>query len=380
MRARDLLDDVLGLLRPGLRGLARRGYFAPHPPHAPGSVWVVGCAWIGDCLWAAQVLPALRARWPAARLVAVTRPGAQALWSEADEVRCVRHVIADRRRERSWPPGLVAEALAGSRCRPGLVLDLTGNRYSALFTWFLRPGWALGIGDHELGGLYSRRVALPPGLHLAERPWRALASLLGPPPDPLPHRLPPLPDPQVARRAHGLDPAAPLVLLAPGAGWAGKQWPVERLAELARRLEDEEGLSVVATGAGGDRALCEAALARTRAGRLLLDAPLEALAAIAASARLFVGMDSGPTHLAAAAGAPVLALFSPTNPAILRPLGPRVRVLRAGCAARPEGRAHHCHDQPAWPCPVSCWDPLPVEPVWEAAQELLRSLFTPPGA
>lgn len=379
MGARELCDEVLARGRPGLAGLARAGYFDPQPPSAPGSVWVVACAWIGDCLWAAQVLPAVRARWPGARVVAVTRPSAQALWDLADEVRPIRHVISDRRRERGSWLGLLREARQAAAARPGLVLDLTGNRYSALFTWLARPAWSLGLGGDELGGLYSRRVTLPPGLHLAERPWRALASLLGPPPDPLPYRLPPAADRAQACRAWELDPEADLALLAPGAGWPGKCWPVERLAELAARLE-AEGLTVVAVGGPGDLSACRAALARTRRGRLLLGAPLPALIAIAAGARLFVGMDSGPTHLAAAAGAPVLALFSPTNPAILRPLGPRVHVLRAGCQARPEGRGHHCHDRPAWPCPVSCWDALPVEAVWEAAGELLRTRFTAPGA
>jgi ADP-heptose:LPS heptosyltransferase len=61
--------------------------------------------------------------------------------------------------------------------------------------------------------------------------------------------------------------------------------------------------------------------------------PLRVLGALLARAALYVGNDSGVTHLAAAWGAPTLALFGPTDPAQWAPLGPRVRTLRA-----PDGR------------------------------------------
>lgn len=367
---RELADDLLGLLRPGLAGLARPGHFDPAPPPSPRRVLLVSCAYMGDGLWASQVVPALRARWPEARLGVVTRARASGLWSAADEVLTVEHVVSDRRREPfSWA-GFAAEAARAARFEPDLAADLTGNRYTALFTFLTRPRWSLGFGGDELGRLYSRRVHPPEGCHLAERPWWVLEPALGPPPAPLVLAPPPGPNPARAREAQGLDPRGPLAVLAPGSGWAGKCWPVERLAELGGRLE-ARGLQVTALGGPGDLALCRAALRACRDGRLLLGLPLPTLAAIAGSARLFVGMDSGPTHLAAAAGAPTLALFSSTNPGRSRPLGPRVRVLRAGCPHRPEGPAQDCHGRPAWPCPPSCWDDLPTDTVEAAALELL---------
>ena len=60
-----------------------------------------------------------------------------------------------------------------------------------------------------------------------------------------------------------------------------------------------------------------------------LDVPLPELAAIFQLARLFLGHDSGISHIAAAAGAPALLLFGPTDPDIWAPLSPRVRIVRA---------------------------------------------------
>jgi heptosyltransferase III len=61
--------------------------------------------------------------------------------------------------------------------------------------------------------------------------------------------------------------------------------------------------------------------------------PLRALGALLARARLFVGNDSGVSHLAAAYGTPALSLFGPTDPALWAPRGPRARFLQA-----PDGR------------------------------------------
>jgi heptosyltransferase-3 len=62
--------------------------------------------------------------------------------------------------------------------------------------------------------------------------------------------------------------------------------------------------------------------------RVLVERPLTEVAALLARCDLYVGNDSGPSHLAALTGAPTLALFGPTDPRRWRPLGPRVTVLR----------------------------------------------------
>ena len=106
----------------------------------------------------------------------------------------------------------------------------------------------------------------------------------------------------------------PFAVFHPGAGRQDKTWDEQRLASLAKALRERRGLHPVISWGPGDEA---------RAGRLaalvpgssrppLLDFP--GLARLDAAARLFVGGDTGPLHLADALGVPTLALFGPTDP------------------------------------------------------------------
>jgi ADP-heptose:LPS heptosyltransferase len=78
-------------------------------------------------------------------------------------------------------------------------------------------------------------------------------------------------------------------------------------------------------------------LAKAQGQLLLANRPLARVARVLSRCRLYIGNDSGLTHLAAAvAGPEVLALFGPTDPRVWAPLGPHVRTLRAPCSQTPE--------------------------------------------
>ncbi|MGE0707746.1 MAG: glycosyltransferase family 9 protein [Planctomycetota bacterium] len=378
---RSLLDRVerlLGRSRRVLAPLARPGYFSRRAPAAPPRrVLLIAGHWLGDTFWASQVVPTLEERLGAELWVA-TKARAQALWEglvPRERVVVVEHVVSDRRREAfSWR-GLLGEGRRLRALRADLVLDLMGNRYSALLSFLARPGRAYGCDRSELSWLYSRPTApFAPGQHLALRPWVALEQalegataalevllrprLLGPPSAPL--------EPTCARL--GLEPGAAFAVLAPGAGWANKRWPAARFAALARALS-ERGLEPLVVGSAGERALLEEVGAGAPGARALPGLPLDETRLLLERARLVVANDSGLGHLAAAAGVPVVSLFSSTNPALYRPLGPRVRVLRGECPARPEGAQAHCHGRAEHACPPSCWDALSVARVLAACDE-----------
>ncbi len=114
----------------------------------------------------------------------------------------------------------------------------------------------------------------------------------------------------------------------PGATMPDKRWPAGRYGALAREIE-ADGYDVILTGGPGDIGLVEEIIvARLPADRSLAGAvDLRVAAAIASQSLLFVGGDTGMSHIAAAIGAPVVAIFGPTNPRRYRPLGDRVIVV-----------------------------------------------------
>jgi hypothetical protein len=114
--------------------------------------------------------------------------------------------------------------------------------------------------------------------------------------------------------------------LHPGSGSARKNWPGQRFAELADTLAADRPFLVVEGPADGDAG----APLRERDGAVVArELPLRTLGALLARAGLYVGNDSGVSHLAAAWGAPTLALFGPTDPVVWAPVGRFVRLLEA---------------------------------------------------
>jgi hypothetical protein len=163
----------------------------------------------------------------------------------------------------------------------------------------------------------------PPGMHAAR--WYCSAL-----PEFAQDADPPLLSSTADEEAH----AAPwrerlppdFVAIHPGSGSPTKNWPADRFAELARALSPDRPWLLIA---GPADANAIAPLAALPGAVLARDLPVRVLAALLAQARLYVGNDSGITHLAAAYGAPTLALFGPTEPSQWSPVGPSVTVLRA---------------------------------------------------
>lgn len=127
----------------------------------------------------------------------------------------------------------------------------------------------------------------------------------------------------------------PFALLNPGGGWAGKLWPPESYGALARHLHGSGLVPLVAWGPG-ERALAERVVAAS-GGTATLAPPttLLQLTSLARQARLVVGADTGPLHLACAVGTPVVALFGPTDPARNGPFSPQDVVVRRVPACAP---------------------------------------------
>jgi ADP-heptose:LPS heptosyltransferase len=124
----------------------------------------------------------------------------------------------------------------------------------------------------------------------------------------------------------------PVVAVHPGSGSEKKNWPVEKFAALARWMVDELAVQlIVVQGEADERVVVKLTeLLEDRKFALARGLKLVELAAVLERCALFLGNDSGITHLTAAAGAPVVAVFGQASPAIWEPRGEHVRVVRFG--------------------------------------------------
>jgi heptosyltransferase-1 len=165
---------------------------------------------------------------------------------------------------------------------------------------------------------------------------------------------------QCGDRLHGIGD---FVLLNPGAGWGAKRWPAERYGQVARRLA-ENGVKSLINFGPGEEPLMRAVESAGEGAAQGIACSLAELIALTRRARLFIGGDTGPMHLAAALGIPVVAIFGPTNPARNGPFGTRSMVLRS--AASPT-----THSRRAQPDPGIL--EISSDEVVAAARKLLRS-------
>lgn len=175
--------------------------------------------------------------------------------------------------------------------------------------------------------LLARDPEPPPGTHAAwwlAAPVRDLGAADGTLEPPAPMRF----TAEEQRAVGALAAALPAGFLAihPGSGRATKNWPAARFAGLVRARTSGKPWLLV-KGPADDEAA--AALAGVPDAVCADGLPPRGLGALLSAAGLYVGNDSGVSHLAAAAGAPTLALFGPTEPATWAPVGPRVGTVRS---------------------------------------------------
>jgi ADP-heptose:LPS heptosyltransferase len=163
------------------------------------------------------------------------------------------------------------------------------------------------------------------------------------------------------------------IIIHPGTGWDLKNWPAVRWGEVAHAIDRRFGVTPLVLGSLDERDLVDAAISAAHGCAVSLARTLSvgALAALHRASRLVIGADSGPLHLAALVGTPVVGLYGPADPAQFAPLSePRdVRLVRVDLPCSPCGTLLHP------PCGVAlepaCVMGITVDAVTEAASELL---------
>jgi len=289
---------------------------------AENSILVIAPNWLGDAVMALPFLRALSRGRPGHRIhVLAGRAPAAVFRAEG-----TASVLARR-------GSLAADALALRPFRFAEAWLLPNSFRSALTAFLGGARERIGYATDRRGALLTHALPPPPTTRHQLRDYDPLLSSRGIEPVP---GAPTLPVPPAAVAAAGralekagLSPGPPPVLLAPGAAFSWtKRWPPELWGRLAALLSEAGSPVALVIGPGEEEIAARAAAAAGRPVPVLgadLD-PVE-LAALLARARAVVANDSGPMHLAGAVGAPVVAIFGPTDPGRTGPSGSPSRVL-----------------------------------------------------
>jgi 3-deoxy-D-manno-octulosonic-acid transferase/heptosyltransferase-1 len=159
-----------------------------------------------------------------------------------------------------------------------------------------------------------------------------------------------------------------LVAINPFAKWTTKLWEPERFAALADRMQKELGCGIIFTGSAQDRAEIDEIMERMgeKPTNLAGETSLKELAYLYSKCQLLVTTDTGPMHIAAAMGCPVVALFGPTAPWRTGPYGKGHWVIRDEIECSPCFNKKCDH--------VSCMRNITVDKVFETVEEQIKML------
>jgi ADP-heptose:LPS heptosyltransferase len=267
---------------------------------------------IGDAVLSSGLIKRLHDEIPHARFTIAAGPLAAPLFAETPNL---DRVIVMTKRKWSGHWLKLWSQVRGRRW--GLIVDMRG---SAVANFLARRRKAI----------YRRNPADPP-VHKVIEAARVL-KIEDAPPSPFLFT-----SPEIEQAAADLLAGrGPILAVAPGANWVGKTWPPERFAEACARILAPEGPMpdgrLLIIGSAADREAGRAVKLAVSRERVIGGEPgkLDLLTTYAClkRVRLFIGNDSGAMHLAAAAGAPTIGLFGPSDDRLYGPWGPNGRAVR----------------------------------------------------
>jgi lipopolysaccharide heptosyltransferase I len=311
---------------------------------------------LGDIVHALPALAALRRTFPEARIDWLVDARHRAVLDLVSGLTNV--LVVNTTQQWSRLPFAVRDLRA---TRYDIALDLQGLLKSAVLARASAARRVLGFERTALreplaARFYSELCPVDDRGHVVRKNL-TLAEAAGAVPGPIvfPFVVPPLPS--------GVEP--PYALINPGAGWPNKQWPPDRFGALAAWICATYGLrSLVAWGPREETLAASVVEHSKGSAQLAPRTSIGDLLAIAKAARLVISGDTGPMHLAAAVGTPLVGLFGPTNPVRNGPFDPAdVSVDRFnGCI---------CHHQRRCRRDTACIATITLEEVQAAVERRL---------
>lgn len=341
-------------------------------------ILVIRRRYLGDIVLLGSVLANLRLRWPNAQLTVLTEAAYSsvlALYPAVDRA------LAFPTRPSEWPAFIGALRTAGY----SHVLDFDNTDKTALVSRFtgaaarttyhrellpLRHRWSYTATvpitnafyqSHAITETYLAHLAVH-DVPIVTREFRLMPSAED---AAWATSVAPLPPPKVKRT----------LLIHPGSRSAFRLWPPERFAAVCDRLSDQLGVKPVLVAGPGESATIEAIRERTKSAILSVDEvlPVGRFAALARQCGLVLCHDSGPMHVAAAAGARVVALYGSQNATTWQPTGDGHVVLQTAlpCACLGEAAPTPCVKEDGYRS--YCVRMLDVDTVFQAVAQALRS-------
>ena len=292
------------------------------------SILIIRRRYLGDVVLLGSVFRNLRLHWPTAHLSALVEPAyapVLALNPDVDLALTLPTRIA------GWPSFLRKLR----RMRFTHVLDFDNTEKTAAIARLSGAPFRLVLSHGygvKLRSCYSHQVDDPADAHETRPITDYYLSALPPAGVPIATReirLTPRPE-DLAEMRRLVGAAGPVLLVHPGTRSPWRRWPAERFAAACDYAQDELGAQAVLVGGPGEQAVIAEILSHTRTHILTLSEPpsVGRLAALAQLSRVILCHDSGPMHVAAAVGTPVIALYGSQNAALFRPMGEGHTVLQ----------------------------------------------------
>ncbi|HLZ34575.1 MAG TPA: lipopolysaccharide heptosyltransferase II [Nitrospira sp.] len=284
---------------------------------------------LGDIVHAMPTLAALRRAYPSATVTWLVKRQ----WSDlVERIDGVDRVWAVDQGMKGW----LSQVSALRAARFDVAVDLQGLFRSAAMGWLSGAPHRVGFANAREGSpwWYNQRVPVPTvDMHAVDR-YLLVAKAMGaivPGPVEFRFRTPQADHDRIDQllREAGVATESRWVAMNVSARWPTKRWPSASFAALADRLVAEGFGPVLFMGGPDEREDVAAVREMMKAGSFDLSGalPVGLLPAFLSKAALLITNDSGPMHIAAAVGTPVVALFGPTSPVRTGPYGPNHAVL-----------------------------------------------------
>ena len=331
--------------------------------------------WIGDAVMALPALEALRARFPEAELVVVSKPWVSELYGQHPAVS--RQIVYDREGQHKGSTGFwkLVQTLRQEHFDAAILFQ--NAFHAAWMAWCARVPIRVGYARDGRSRLLTEALEVPPAAAYRHHAYYYLQLLFRAgitDRSEAIHGVRLVLDKAEQKWARerlqslGLDGLRFLVGIHPGASFGpAKRWLPERFAELADRLVEALHADILIFGSAAEQPLAEEIADEMEHVPTILagETTLRQLMALFAQCRLIVTNDSGPMHVAAGLGVPQVAIFGSTNERVTGPLSARARVVKREVPCSPCGLRE---------CPIDfrCMTGLSVDQVYRATLEVVK--------